>query len=307
MKLGTPQVTFESSIFRNLQKRRAKPLHNTRSMFIRFYKPRPILAGCIKGYQIVHVQTPAINHLPVLPFPPHAAQQFIIYARDRATRLHYRNRQHSTQPNCIVVGPQVSRVDITAGRDMLTVATFFEPGGLHRLLGIPMYELFDDSLDISLVWNKEIRELEQRLRDTCDYDEMHEIVEAFLLSRLNLTQVEKHPIDSVFKFLQDTTQPLSLDKLADLACLSPRQFERKCHERLGLGPKVFNRIVRFSKAYRLKENRPDLSWLDVAIHCGYYDVQHLRRDFKEFAASTPTSVMRQQTRSDLRGYSSHDF
>jgi transcriptional regulator GlxA family with amidase domain len=190
---------------------------------------------------------------------------------------------------------------------MLIVAIFFEPGGLHRLLGIPMHELFDDSLDASLIWNKEITQLEQRLRETANYDLMKQLIEAFLLAQLNRKQVEKHPIDMAFRLLQDTTRPLALDYLADQACLSPRQFERKCHERLGLGPKTFNRIARFSKAFRLKEHRPDLTWLEVALLCGYYDTQHLRRDFKEFGASTPTLLLQEETRNNVRGYSSHDF
>ena len=276
-------------------------------VFARIYPPHPILAGLIKGYQIMHGQTPADRPLPVLPFPPHAVQQLVFYGRDPTGRLHYRTGQSSTQPNCILVGPQVSRVDTTVGRDMLIVVTFFEPGGLHRLLGIPMDELFDDSLDASLIWHQEIRQVEQKLRETNDYDCMQQLVEAFLLARLRQKQVEKHPIDRAFRLMEDPDSPLSLDYLADQACLSPRQFERKCQERLGLGPTTFRRIVRFSKAYRLKEHRPDLTWLDVALLSGYYDMQHLRRDFKEFAASTPTLLLQAETRTSLRGYCSHDF
>jgi len=187
------------------------------------------------------------------------------------------------------------------------VAAFFEPGGLHRLLGIPMYELFDESLDVSLIWNKEIRELELRLRETCDYDYMQQILEAFLLVQLKKTKIETHPIDTALRLLQDTTKALSLDYLADQACLSPRQFERKCLERLGLGATTFRRIVRFSRAYRLKEQRTDLSWLDVAFICGYYDIQHMRRDFKDFGASTPSLLLQEETRTNLRGYTSHEF
>ena len=276
-------------------------------MFGRSYQPHQMLVGIVKGYHVVHAYTPAEIPQVILPFPPHAVQQFVVYLRDPTERFHYRTGQSDTQPSCIVVGPQVSRVDITIGRDMLIVAAFFEPGGLHRLLGIPMYELFDESLDVSLIWNKEIRELELRLRETCDYDYMQQILEAFLLVQLKKTKIETHPIDTTLRLLQDTTKALSLDYLADQACLSPRQFERKCRERLGFGPTTFRRIVRFSRAYRLKEQRPDLSWLDVAFICGYYDIQHMRRDFKDFGASTPSLLLQEETRTNLRGYTSHEF
>ncbi|MBC7921185.1 MAG: AraC family transcriptional regulator [Ferruginibacter sp.] len=276
-------------------------------IFLRFYSPQPALVGFVKGYQIVHVHTPAEQPLPVYPFPPHAVQFLSFYARDPIEVFHSRTQQTNTSPSCIIVGPQVSRVDLTMGRDLLIIATFFEPGGLYRLLGIPMGEFFDDAFDVSLLWGAQIRQVEEQLRQTTNYDRMQQLVETFLLRRLQQKQQEKHPIDAAFRQMADSSRPLSLDYLADQACLSPRQFERKCYERLGLGPKTFSRIVRFSKAYRLKERRPDLDWLDVALHCSYYDMQHLRRDFREFANATPTLVLQEETRSLVRPYSSHDF
>jgi AraC-like DNA-binding protein len=278
-----------------------------RSVFSRIYPHHPLLHGIVKGYQILHTQLPDNIPLPVLPFPPHAVQALVFYGRDATASFNYRTGEHNVQPCGIIVGPQVSRVDVTVGRDMLMIAAFFEPGGLHRLLGIPMYKLFDESLDASLLWNKEIRNLEERFRNTNVYDDMHEMIENFLIAQIRKRKIENHPIDKALTQLENIDQSASLDYLADQACLSPRQFERKCQERLGLGPKIFMRIARFSKAYRLKERRPDLAWMDVALSCGYYDLQHLRRDFREFASATPTILLMEESRSNLRGYSSHDF
>ncbi|QHW00295.1 helix-turn-helix domain-containing protein [Spirosoma endbachense] len=276
-------------------------------MFIQFYPPKPLLASFIKGYQIVHVQTPTGVPLPTHPFPPHAVQNLSFYPRDPIEVFHYGTRQRATAPSCIIVGPQLSRVDLTMGRDLLIVATFFQPGGLHRLLGIPMSELLDQALDASLLWNAQIRQVDQQLRETTNYPQMQQIVEAFLIRRLQQKQVEMRPIDAIFRLLEDPTRPVSLQYLASQACLSPRQLERKFYERLGLGPKTFTRQVRFSQAIRLKEKQPDLDWLEVAVCCGYYDLAHMRRDFTEFAGSTPTLLLQEETQSLVRPYTSHNF
>ncbi|AUD00801.1 AraC family transcriptional regulator [Spirosoma pollinicola] len=276
-------------------------------MINRIYAPHPALISFIKGYQVVHVLTPAGSPLLTYPFPPHAVQNLSYYPRDSVDVFYYQTRQTSTAPTCIGVGAQISRVDLTMGRDHLIVATFFEPGGLHRLLGIPMAEIFDFPLDVSLLWNAEIRRVNEQLRETTHYDKMQQIVEAFLLRQFQKKQALKHPIDRAFQFLEDPTRLVSLDYLADQACLSSRQFERKCYERLGLGPKMFRRLARFSKAFRLKEQRPDLDWLEVALHNNYYDLQHMRRDFKEFSGTTPTLLLEEETRSLLHPYSSHSF
>ncbi|GAB3960537.1 helix-turn-helix domain-containing protein [Spirosoma harenae] len=276
-------------------------------MINRIYPPHPALSGLIKGYQIVHVQTLAGLPLRSYPFPPHAVQNLSFYPRDSVDIFYHKTGQISTAPACIGVGAQISRVDLTMGRDHLIVATFFETGGLHRLLGIPMTEFFDFSLDLSLLWSTQIREVAQQLRETANYDRMQQIVEAFLLRQFQKKQLATHPIDKAFQLLSEPNRLVSLDYLADQACLSFRQFERKCHERVGLSPHMFRRLARFSKAFRLKEQRPDLDWLQVALQHNYYDLQHMRRDFKEFAGTTPTLLLEEETRSQLHAYSSHSF
>jgi transcriptional regulator GlxA family with amidase domain len=72
-----------------------------------------------------------------------------------------------------------------------------------------------------------------------------------------------------------------------MSSLSVRQFIRKFEERTGVSPKTFDRIVRFDRAYRLKNNRPDLDWLSIALYSDYYDYQHLAKDYKDFTNSTP--------------------
>jgi transcriptional regulator GlxA family with amidase domain len=78
-----------------------------------------------------------------------------------------------------------------------------------------------------------------------------------------------------------------------MACLSFRQFERKFRERVGLSPKLFSRIVRFNRAFELKDLNPENDWLDIAISCGYSDYQHMVKDFKQFAGVTPTILMQE--------------
>jgi len=279
-------------------------LTNSGNMVLRFYPPTLALSDLVQAYLISHVQTD--RHTPLLasPFPPEAEQTLFFYPRDPMYCFHHRSNQTQRQPSCLIVGPQLSRVDITMGHDHLVIAVFFKPGGLHRLLGMPMNELADDSLDASLLWSSDIRRVDEQLRQLNDYDQMQQIVETFLLEQFRRRKIGKHPVDTALKHLLILDKPVSLDYLADQACLSPRQFERQCYERLGMGPKMFSRVARFSKAFRLKEKRPDLDWLEVALRCGYYDFQHMLRDFKAFAGSTPTLLLAAESGAAFRPYTS---
>ncbi|MCU0341690.1 MAG: AraC family transcriptional regulator [Spirosomaceae bacterium] len=93
---------------------------------------------------------------------------------------------------------------------------------------------------------------------------------------------------------------VSLDWLADAACLSIKQFRRNFSTQVGVMPHHYARIVRFMQAHHLRNRRPQLDWLTVAIQTGYYDYQHLSKDYLEFTAQTPVEFHLLESRSPER-------
>jgi transcriptional regulator GlxA family with amidase domain len=128
---------------------------------------------------------------------------------------------------------------------------------------------------------------------------MKNIVEAFLLSKTKkLKGLENY--DRIMAHLMNRDGKMQIEELACETCLSYRQFERKCKERIGMPPKLFVRLIRFSKAYRMHETHPDLSWTTIAHANGYFDQAHFVRDFKEFAGVAPTFIDEELARTTLR-------
>ncbi len=84
---------------------------------------------------------------------------------------------------------------------------------------------------------------------------------------------------------------VSLDEMANCACLSISQFQRRFEAQMGVSPKLFTRIARFSWAFQQKERNPALDWLSVAVQADYHDYQHLVRDFKQFAGVLPNTLI----------------
>jgi transcriptional regulator GlxA family with amidase domain len=116
---------------------------------------------------------------------------------------------------------------------------------------------------------------------------MVQVVENYLLSKINKARKDHYFIDEIAAFMLAHPSKFSLDDIANQACLSPRQFNRKFTQRLGIGPKLYSRIIRFYRAYKYKEQNPSADWLSVAVLFNYSDYQHLVKDFKEFAGVTP--------------------
>ena len=145
----------------------------------------------------------------------------------------------------------------------------------------------------------------ERLSYTNHYTEMIPIVEDFLfylIRRQNKNAYKSNllAIDKACNCILQHNGNVSLDWLASQTCLSPRQFYRQFVERHGVSPKLYARISRFENAMKLRNSQPNKDWLSIALDLGYYDYQHLVRDFKEFTTLTPTAFYEAESKSPER-------
>jgi AraC-like DNA-binding protein len=226
------------------------------------------------------------------PFPPSPQNSIIFYIRDAAEIERSYTGKFVKLPPCIFTGQLTERINTKMGKDHLMVYIGFKPGGMYRLLSIPMNRFINDDLDGKDLYGSEISEIIEQLNETSNAKELVTIVENFLISKLKKIR----PADSFDLAMQELIRRdgnLKMDELAYMSCMSFRQFERKSIEKIGIPPKLYARIIRFSKAYRMKEVNPTLSWTSLAHFCGYYDQMHMIRDFKEFTGVTPTGMDRE--------------
>ena len=235
---------------------------------------------------LVHAEVdPAAG--PVLcPYPPTPQNSLFFYINDQIKVQQEGSDAFIVQPRSVIVGPQLNRVTIDINKDHKAVRVGFHPGGLHRLLGLSMAEMIDGSYDAADVFGKEMHELDEQMQEAKSFDAIKDVVEVFLLKKAKRLK-EILPFDKAMLELLRVDGNVSIEHIASMACLSLRQFERVSKERIGLSPKLFSRIVRFSKAYRLKEQQPGISWTKIAYACNYFDQMHLIRDFKQFAGVAP--------------------
>ncbi len=159
----------------------------------------------------------------------------------------------------------------------------------HQLIRVPMHQLIDQSYSASDILGREADVVLEQLRNTTSWRQMVAIVENFLLKKL-CSHKQAKSFDSAISILISKNGNIPIEDVAATACLSLKQFQRKCKERVGLPPKLFARLIRFSSAYRLREANPQISWTSICYECGYFDQMHLIRDFKEFAGVTPKVI-----------------
>lgn len=255
-------------------------------MNIQFFTPHPLLQEWIQCIMIVHYQINHAHPSDVCSYPPTPQPSLFFYIGDKIKVRKYGTDAFEEQPCSVVVGQQLNSVSIDLRRNHRAVRVGFHPGGLFRLMGVPMHEMIDDHYDAEDVFGKSMKEVNEQLHEAESNLDIKNIIERFLLDQLYRMKPIL-PFDLAMLELFKHTHPTSIEQVASLACLSVRQFERVSRQRIGLSPKLFARIVRFSKAYRMREENASLSWTDIAHRCGYFDQMHFIRDFKIFTGTTP--------------------
>lgn len=266
---------------------------------VNIYTPHPALQEYILNIATVHVILPEGIPEAVTPYPPTPFHSLMFYCHTPVSMGRADTASFHKQPLAVLVGPQYSRVNIKVHRALHAIRVDFLPGGMFRMLGIPMHELFDRGFDALDFLGAEMEYLHKQLQDLDQLEEGKNLVEAFLLQRVRSLK-EIRPIDRALRILLDHNGAMPIETVASLSCLSLKQFERTCKERIGMTPKLYARILKFSKAYRMHESYPQLSWTKIAYEAGYYDQMHMIRDFKSFAGVNPSVIEKQLLSTPLR-------
>ena len=256
-------------------------------MGVRIYPPHRAIENIIDNIIVISFDfSIESNMLPTYKFVPTHTRSWCFYLEDEAL-IKKQEGFYVKSARSVIVGPVTMPVTLDYGKKHKSLIVNFKPTGMYRLFGIPLNEMVDSDLDARLVLGKVIDTLLERLMEAKTDDIRNDIIQKFLI-RKNQILKSTLPFDLALCELVKHKGNQTMKNVASNACLSLRQFERISKTRIGLSPKFYARITRFSNAYKLKEQLPDISWLVIAHECGYYDQMHLIRDFKFFANSNPS-------------------
>jgi AraC-like DNA-binding protein len=162
----------------------------------------------------------------------------------------------------------------------------FRPGMARPFLGVPAAKFTDGSIPLADLWPHRTREWTDRLDSAKSAGDARQI----MLSGLPVPFENPNPVQRAVESIAAAHGSADLQRVAEHANLSPRQFRRRVLEESGLTPKLLSRVLRFRHASRLAlvAERPD--WSAIAAEAEYFDQAHLIHDFRSFTGRTPVAV-----------------
>jgi len=177
---------------------------------------------------------------------------------------------------------------VAGGRSYACIELRLTPLSAQRLLGVPMHDVAGRTLALEDLL-PDVEPLTYRLRETLSWPQRFDLVETYLLRRLDAAPTPAPGVEWAWRELLRSGGRLPIHALAAELEWSPRRLIARFREYVGLTPKTAARVIRFDRAVALlREARTPLA--QVAAECGYSDQAHLTRDFRELAGAAPTHL-----------------
>ena len=189
-------------------------------------------------------------------------------------------------PESCLFGQSTAYLNLVYSGTIHFISVVFQPAGASAFFKTPLKELYNQHISIRALEDPPLAELEKRLMDISDNERCVRLIEEFLLKRMGQLEENKYKrwgavMESIHR------RPSDIPTLAQTACLSYKQFKRVFKDYIGINPKDFLRISRFQKASHQLQIQAQTTLTQIADECGYYDISHLIKEFKEFSGYTP--------------------
>ena len=161
----------------------------------------------------------------------------------------------------------------------------FKPSALTQLFELKMADFTDKVLELKDVVGEKLNSVEKELHSVRDPAKRIESIEVEL-KKLAMPHKET-AIDQAIGLIFLKQGMISVAEICEQVNTSERTLQRLFNNWIGLSPKFYARVIRFSHIFQLAQEKK-LSWSEVGLESGFYDQSHFIKNFKAFTGEDPT-------------------
>ncbi|MCJ8292342.1 MAG: AraC family transcriptional regulator [Crocinitomicaceae bacterium] len=196
------------------------------------------------------------------------------------------------QPRAMVLGQTIEPFYIEPTGYVNTFAIRFYPYGFANFVTMPLKDFANKETPLELLFGeKTANKLEQKIIKATNSSERIEIIENFLLDKLN----KKTTIDNIVKTTVDallaTNGSASISTILKEDLSKRRQLERNFKKQIGVSPKQLGKVIRLQTALKMLLNKETENLTEIAYESKYFDQAHFIKDFKEFTGINPKEFL----------------
>jgi len=259
-------------------------------MKVRKFCPCPQLAPFVKSFWIMTNELNAPEYVfgsPMAMCPDgYIDIVFILGAKSRYSIP----KKHEIKKNSgLILGIITENHTLAVDENFIIAGIKIFPHSLGLFFDIQAGEITDDLVLLSEITDGSYGEIIEKLQENItDTGKMISILEDYMLKKLHGNIDDKiKMIDYSIKIIKRYNGSVEINKLADHLGLSKRLLEMRFEKLVGVGPKLFSRIIRVNQAALLDDNDTIKKFIENSLSLGFFDQSHYIKEFKKFTGMTP--------------------
>ncbi|HEY4788360.1 MAG TPA: DUF6597 domain-containing transcriptional factor [Bacteroidales bacterium] len=174
-------------------------------------------------------------------------------------------------------------------RETGTIIIQLLPKGAYRFADFALHELTNQLFTFDELYGQQGKDIQNRIADTGDVIQKIELIQLFLIGKLNQLNQNQSIVDYVTEMIVHTHGLMEINQLVKKTGYSKRYIDLLFQRYIGLSPKTLAAVTRFQKFYSLWANRNSPDFYKDDLYNFYYDQSHFIKEFKNFTGGySPT-------------------
>ena len=253
------------------------------------FQPHPDLESLISCYWTLEVS--ANDNSQKQRIVPDGCIEMAFILGDDIKRYTSEN-EFIMQPRAMILGQTIEPFYIEPTGYVNTFAIRFYPYGFANFVTEPIKNLANKETPLKALFDEKIaKELEQKIIQAKNVNQRIEIIEKFLLERLNEKSTVENIVKRTVDVLLSTNGNTPIKKILKNDLSQRRKLERKFAQQIGVSPKQLAKVIRLQTALKILLNKETESLTKIAYKSEYYDQAHFIKDFKEFTGTNPKDFL----------------
>jgi AraC-like DNA-binding protein len=168
----------------------------------------------------------------------------------------------------------------------LMITVVFSPWGVYKLCGMDLQAILNLAIDPGdLFSHNELEKCRRAIFESGSIHEALQVTNSYFIRWLQLRNRDVRSMDGMAKLVNLHKGNIKIDWLVGQSNMSTKTFERHFQEKIGMTPKLFARVSRFSHAVKMLQGNTNI--FSIIHDCGYVDQAHFIKECKAFCGKTP--------------------
>ncbi len=247
--------------------------------------PHPCLTKIVDYYWI---EQNGSNRVRVLP----DGTASIVFNLGSPVNVFWINGDYRNLDNQFMIGTQKKYYILEEVNNTFLVGIKFTQGGAYHMIKKPMKEYSNKLVDLQEVVDCDIKEIRKQIRKARDSSEIKKLLDYFMLIKTDMLDGNIKVVDNALKEVKENSSPALIKSFCEKENISNKHLITLFNKKVGLSPKILQRLNKFTKVIYAVQNRKQFNWTQLAYEFNYYDQAHLINEFKSFSGISPKEYCR---------------